>query len=254
VRPLPEESAIRIGTIDVPARVERERYFAELNYLELSVLFAGPQKPSVLGKWGELAPEHVIGLVAPFPLTHRKPPAGTKLWPHDASTGEFRDSPIARATLAPLSAAIAELHAGCVVFRSPEAFSPSASNREQLKRFFGEIAVFDPPVQRVWVPGGLWNVRTALKLANELGVTCAFDPMVREPGEPPEVHHDLEAESLYLRIETPGRSGPIRAEKLDELADLVMGYITQGRELTVVFGTPERWSDARNFKKLLDAD
>jgi uncharacterized protein YecE (DUF72 family) len=252
VRPLPPESAIRVGTVDVPPRVERERYFAELNYIELSALFAGPLKPSVLGKWGEVAPEDVIGLVAPFPLTHRKPPTGTKLWPHDASTGEFRDSPIARASLGPLSEAIAELHAHSVVFRSPEQFSPSAGNRDQLKRFFGEVAVFAAPIQRVWVPGGLWNVRTALKLANELGVTCAFDPMVREPGEPPEVHYDLEAESLYLRIETPGRSGPIRAEKLDELADLVTHY--EDRELTVVFATPDRWSDARNFKKLLDAD
>ena len=253
MRPLSEESApLRIGTVDIPARVDREKYFAELDYCELSVLFAGPAKPSVLAKWGEVAPGDSLGLVAPFPLTHRRAPVGTKLWPHDASTGEFRDSPVARATLAPLQAAAAQLAAHCIVFRSPESFSPSAANRDQLKRFFGEIAVFDLP--RVWVPGGLWNVRTAVKLAGELGVTCAFDPMVREPGEPPEVHHDLEADSLYLRIEAAGRSGTIRPEKLDELADLVSVYREQDRELTVVFASSERWADARNFKKLLDAD
>jgi uncharacterized protein YecE (DUF72 family) len=250
VRPLQEESALRIGTVDIPARVERERYFAELTYLELSVLFAGPAKPSVLAKWAEAAPKNVIGLVAPFPLTHRKPPSGTKLWPHDGSTGEFRDSPVARETLAPLRDAAAQLGAQCVVFRSPDSFSPSAANRDLLKRFFGEIAVME--TRRVWVPGGLWNVRSAVKLASELGVTCAFDPMVREPGEPPEIHYDLEADSLYLRIEAAGRSGTMRAEKLDELADLVMSY--EDRELTVVFASPERWADARNFKKLLDAD
>ena len=112
--------------------------------------------------------------------------------------------------------------------------------------------MFDPPVQRVWIPGGLWNVRTAAKVAGELGVTCAFDPLVREPGEPPEIHYELEAASLYMRIEGAGRSGAIRAEKLDELADLVTHY--EDRELTVAFASPERWSDARNFKKLLDAD
>lgn len=251
MRRLSEESApLRIGTVDIPARVERERYFAELNYVELSVLFAGPAKPSVLAKWAEAAPAQTIGLVAPFPLTHRKPPTGTKLWPHDAATGEFRDGPAARAVVASLRDAAAQLKAQCVVFRTPESFSPSAGNRDQLKQFFGEVATFDIP--RVWIPGGLWNVRTAVKLASELGVTCAFDPMVRDPGEPPEVHFDLEADSLYLRIESAGRAGAMRPEKLDELADLVMSY--EDRELTVVFASSERWSDARNFKKLQDAD
>jgi len=243
---------LRIGTVDVPARIDRERYFAELTYLELSALFAGPVKPSVLAKWAEVAPAKAIGLVAPFPLTHRKPPTGTKLWPHDAASGDFRDSPNGRAALAQLQAAIEQLRAGCVVFRSAESFSPSAANRDQLHRFFGEIATADLGVTRVWVPGGLWSVRAAVKLASELGVTCAFDPLVREPGEPPEVHYDLEAESLYLRIESASRAGALRPEKLDELADLVHSY--EDRELTVVFASPERWLDARNFKKLLDED
>jgi uncharacterized protein YecE (DUF72 family) len=239
----------KIGTVDLPTRVDRERYFAQLSYLELSALFAGPQKPSVLAKWASVAPERTIGLVAPFPLTHRKPPAGTKLWPHDASTGDFRASPIANATIAPLTAAVEQLRAACVVFRSPESFSPSAANRDQLTRFFGEV---DVGVPRVWVPGGLWQVRSAVKLAGELGVTCAFDPLVREPGEPPEVHYDLEADSLYLRVSGAGRGGALRPEKLDELADLVSHY--EDRELTIAFASPERWLDARNFKKLLDED
>lgn len=136
-----------------------------------------------------------------------------------------------------------------MVFRSPESFSPSAANRELLARFFGEL---DLGVPRVWVPGGLWSVRTAVKLAAELGVTCAFDPLVRDPGEPPEIHYDLEADSLYLRIEAAGRSGALRPEKLDELADLVTHY--DDRELTIAFASPERWQDARNLKKLLDED
>jgi len=236
----------------VPARIERDRYFRELDYLELTALYAGPQKPSVLAKWADVAPEGALGVVAPFALTQRKPPAATKLWPHDASSGDFRDGPLARTVLASLQPAITQLRAGSVIFRSSESFSPSAANRELLVRFFAEVAVFEPPVRRVWVPGGLWNVRTAVKLAGELGVTCAFDPLVRDPGEPPEIHHDLEADSLYLRVEGAGRAGAIRSEKLDELADLVTAY--EDRELTVAFASPERWSDARNFKKLLDAD
>lgn len=144
-----------------------------------------------------------------------------------------------------------QLSARCVVFRSPENFSPSAANRDQLKAFFAELATPEAiGTQRVWVPGGLWEARTAVKLANELGVTCAIDPLVHEPGEPVDPYEDLEAESLYLRLEGAGRAGMIRNERLEDLAALVESY--EDRELTIAFASPERWQDARNFVKLLN--
>jgi hypothetical protein len=246
------DEPIRIGTVDIPGRIDRERYFRELSYLELSVLFAGPVKPGVIAKWADIAPPKSIGLVAPFSLTHRKAPSGTKLWPHDASTGDFRISDVSRAALIPLREAVATLDARYVVFRSAEAFSPSAANRDQLRRFFAEAA---PPesvgTERVWVPGGLWEPRSALTFANELGVTCALDPLVRAPGEAADPFEGLEAASLYFRIEGAGRAGAIRDERLEDLAALLEGYADV--PTTVVFASPERWQDARNFKKLFDA-
>ncbi len=240
-----------IGTVDVPQRVERDRYFRELSYLELSALFAGPLKPSSLAKWTE-APKGTIGLVAPFPLTHRKPPAGSKLWKHDATSGDFRASEPGRATLAALVETIAKVSARSVIFRSPESFSPSAANRDVLRAFFGDVASADLiGVERVWQPGGLWEVRSAAKLANELGVTLAFDPLVREPGEPPEIHEGLEVSALYLRPEG-GRAGTIRNEKLEDLAALIESY--EDLPVSVSFASPERWNDARNLKKLLSGD
>ena len=215
-------------------------------------MFAGPQKSSVLAKWGEVAPAGSLGLVAPFVLTHRKSPVGQKLWPHDPTTGEFRITEAGRTALASLVESVALLHASCVVFRSPETHSPSAANREQLRTFFGELATAEAiGVERVWVPGGLWEVRAAVKLAGELGVTCAIDPTVRDPNDPPEIHEDLEAEALYFRIESAGRAGTLRAEKLEDLAVLLEHY--EHLPVTVAFASPERWHDARNFKKLLDA-
>jgi uncharacterized protein YecE (DUF72 family) len=234
---------MRIGTVDFGARIERERYFRELDYVELSTLFAGPQKASTLARLAESAPAGAIGLAAPYVLTHRKPPAGQKLWPHDASVGDFRDSAPGRAALAELRSACASVSASHVVFRSPETFSPSAANRDQLKRFFAEVAIDLP--ERVWVPGGLWEVRPAAKLAAELGVTLAFDPLVVEPGMPPEIHYDLEVTSLYLRIERPG---PVRSERMEDLAALLEHY--QELPVVVAFATPERWQDARNLKKM----
>src|SRR5688572_17132274 len=98
--------AYRIGTVDIPDRIERDRYFRELSYLELSALFAGPLKPGSLAKWKGFAPAQAIGLVAPFVLTHRQAPSGAKLWDHDATTGDFRDSPLARAALDQLRDAV----------------------------------------------------------------------------------------------------------------------------------------------------
>jgi hypothetical protein len=234
----------RIGTVDLPDRMDRARYFGELTYLELSALFTGPLKPSALAKWAEVAPPHTLGLVAPFPLTHRKPPAGAKSWASDPGSGDFRASASGKVAIAALHEAIELVSPSCVVFRSPPLFAPSASNRDRLRAFFGEIAPADElGVERVWIPDGLWDVRTAVKLANEL---------VRQPGEPPEIYEDLEVSRLYLRIEGLGRAGALRAERFEDLVTLLEHY--EGIPATVAFASPQRWQDARNLRKLLAGD
>ncbi|HEU0030962.1 MAG TPA: hypothetical protein VFQ53_10020 [Kofleriaceae bacterium] len=240
----------RIGTVDLPDRINRERYFRELTYLELSVLFAGPVKPSVLAKWKEVAPARSIGLVAPWVLTQRQPPKAARLWDHDATVGDFRDSAPGRKALADLKAAVDQLEAACVVFRSPALFAASAANRDALRRFFGEVATPEAiGVERVWIPDGLWDVRTAVTFATELGVTCAFDPLVRDPGQPLESYYDFEVTRLYFRITGLGRSGPIRSERQEDLAEVLEHY--EKVPASIAFDSPSRWQDARNFKKLL---
>lgn len=242
--------SFRIGTVDIPERVERGRYFRELSYLELSALFAGPVKPGAIAKWNDFAPAGSIGLVAPAVLTHRQPPKSAKPWPHDATTGDFRDSVPGRAALVQLAEATQALQAPFAIFRSPPLFAPSQANRDRLAAFFREVATAEAVgTRRVWVPDGLWETRTAVKFAHELGVICAFDPLVRAPDVPPEVHHDLELDELYLRIAGLGRSGPIRSEKLEDLLELLMVYA--GTPTTIVFESPARWADARNLKRLL---
>ncbi|MDQ3295003.1 MAG: hypothetical protein M3619_00265 [Myxococcota bacterium] len=243
--------ALRIGTVDIPERIERHRYFRELSYLELSALFAGPLKPSLVAKWTEVAPKGSIGLVAPWVLTHRQPPKATRLWDHDASVGDFRDSKLGRAALAELRTAVDTVGASHVVFRSPPLWAPSAANRDTMRRFFGEVATSETVgATRVWVPDGLWETRTAMTFATEVGVVCAFDPLVRAPEQPPEVHFDYEIEALYLRIAGLGRTGPIRSEKQEDLIALLMEYA--GAPVTIAYESPSRWADARNLKKLLD--
>ncbi len=235
----------------MPARIERERYFAELDYLELSALFTGPLKPGALAKWKDIAPAGSIGLVAPFVMTHRKAPDHPKPWPSDSTTGDFRDSALARTALEALVTGIDAVAAGCVVFRSADDFSPSAANRDQLAKLLrGDCRRNSFMPQRVWVPGGLWGVRTAVKIATELGITVAVDPLVHDPATPEERYEDLEVSSLYFRIENAGRTGLIRNEKMEDLAALLEHY--EGLPITIAFASPERWQDARNFKKLLE--
>jgi hypothetical protein len=244
-------AAVRIGTVDLPERVERPRYFSELGYLELSALFAGPWKPGGLAKWQAAAPAGSLGLIAPWVLTQRKPPKAELLWPHDPSVGDFRDSVPGRSALVAFRAAVTAVTASHALFRSPPLFAPSTSNRDQLKQFFTEIATEDSVgAPRVWIPDGLWEPRIAVRFASELGVLCAIDPLVYDPATPAEVYEDLEAAALYFRIAGLGRSGPIRSEKLEDLAGLVEHY--SEIDLTIAFASPARWQDARNFKKLLE--
>jgi hypothetical protein len=139
------------------------------------------------------------------------------------------------------------------VFRSPESFSPSAANRDVLRKFFTELVPEEQlGTQRVWLPGGLWEVRAAAKLATELGVILAFDPLVTEPGDDADLYDGLEVSELYLRPESAGRAGTIRNERLEDLAALIESY--EDLPVTVSFASPERWNDARNLKKLLNGD
>ena len=73
--------------------------------------------------------------------------------------------------------------------------------------------------------------------------------MVREPGQPREIYYDLDVERLYCRISGLGRAGAIRSEHQEDLAMLIESY--GSLPVTVAFDSPQRWQDARNFKKLL---
>ncbi len=239
-----------IGTVDLPDRMERERYFKQLDYLELSMLHDGPVKPAILAKWKASVPPKSIGLVAPWVLTDRSAPKAPRLWDHDATVAAFRDSAPAQAALAAYKTALSAIDAAYAVFRSPALFPASSANRDSLTKFFTELAspaTLGVPV--VWIPAGQWDTITAITVAKELGVICAFDPMVREPGQPPEIYYDLEVDALYFRISGLGRAGAIRSEHQEDLAMLVESY--GSLPVTVAFDSPQRWQDARNFKKAL---
>jgi uncharacterized protein YecE (DUF72 family) len=239
----------RIGTVDLPPRLGMQRYFGELGALELSATFSGPLKPSLITRWKTDAPEGGLALAAPWVATHRKAPPNAKGWTADAGSGEFRDSPAVRAALESFGAICTELKPFAVVFTAPALFSPSTSNRDKLRRFFSEVAPAElfGGAQRVWIPDGLWESLAAVRFSEELGITCAIDPLVTIPGTPPDLHYHYESTALYFRILGIGRNRGLREDDHITLEEMATLY----EDATFIMATMERWKDAKNLKKRL---
>ena len=207
-----------VGTADLPAGVGWERYFAKLAFIEISALAHKPARPSVLAKWRAAAPAPgSFAVVAP---------------PIDAPIGPF------------LTAA-ALLEPSVLVFRTPASFSPSAHNRDRLRGFFAEMP--QTTATRVWQPDGLWDTRTAVKLATEMGVVFGADPLVRDPTrEPPDFFATLEVPEVYFRVSGMGRGArKLASSQLDELAAIVEAY----ERAWVVFATLDPLGDATRFAR-----
>jgi hypothetical protein len=215
-----------VGTVDVPERVDRVRYFKELDYVELNLLARAEVTPKTRDRWAASIPRGVVGLVVTTGL---------------------------RALPPTLVENVTAFGATCVVFPSPSLFSPSQAHRDQLRKFFTDVASAEQvATERVWIPDGLWETRDAVKLATELGVACAFDPLVRPPGTPPEIYEELAATQLYFRVEAPHRPDTLGDEQLEELAILVEHYEARSvSNIRVAFATRNRWRDARAFRKLV---
>jgi uncharacterized protein YecE (DUF72 family) len=208
----------KIGTSDLPHGVGWERYFSRLSFIETSILAAKNARPSVLAKWRAAAPDAgSFSIIAP--------PLGTPL-PKEAEL----------------------LEPDAVVWRTAASFSPSAHNREVLRAHF---AALPPAPTRVWQPDGLWDLRTALKLANEMDVVLGVDPLVRDQTrDPPDLYTTLETEALYCRVTGLGRgTRKLPSSQLEELAEVAQAY----PRTWMVFATTDSLTDATRLAELLPA-
>jgi uncharacterized protein YecE (DUF72 family) len=240
-------SELRIGTVDLPPRTGMEHYFKALSTVEISALVAAAMKPGTLVKWKASVPARSIGLHAPWVITHRKNLTGNDERKADAGSGDFRDSPVVQQALAELAQAADAIDAWSVIFPSPPLFSPSQANRDQLRKFFNDVAPASMFAgrARVWLPDALWEPVAAVRFATELGVLCAVDPLVKDLAYRPGVYSELDTDHAYLRVLGLGRTGPLRQDNQDELATIAASY----KSTTVIFATAERWKDAKNFKR-----
>ena len=216
-------STLHVGCVDLPHGVGWDRYFSRLSYVETSALTRGPLRVAVTNKWRAAAPAPgSFGVVAP---------------PIEAGLGTLVDT--ARA-----------LEASAVVFRTPPMFSPSAANRDLLRKFFTETAPADAfgDAARVWQPDGLWELPTALKLAQELEVVLGADPFAKDPTtDPPDLYATLDLPAVYFRVTGLGHGGrKLSSSQMDELHEVVEAY----ERVWVVFATVDSFTDAGRFVRL----
>ena len=247
-----------VGCAGLPTGVGWPRYFQRLPYLEVNTLHIGPVRPSVLKRWRQsVTRRHAFGVVAPAIITHEPGPRGygPRGWPipaeRRAELGRFRPGPERDHGVRTLVEACATLDAAVAVFRTGPEFSPSAANRELMRRFFAEVvpagALGD--AVRVWHPGGLWDPPIAHAFAQELGVVCAHDPLAADPtGDFAPFFASLSGDDAYLIASGLGRARRhLTGDQLEQIAELADRH----QRAWVVMATNEPFADAIRFGRTL---
>jgi uncharacterized protein YecE (DUF72 family) len=246
-----------VGCAGLPRGLGWPRYFQRLPYLELGALLAGPVRSTVLRRWRSAAPSRgAFGVVAPAVVTHSPGPRGfgPRGWPvppgRAHEVGGFRNTEWVAAGHVAHMTALDLLDASAAVYRTPPDFSPSAANRDAMRRFFSEVMTAEVAGERlrVWHPSGLWEPPVAQAFAHELGILCALDPLGADPtGEHLAWWSSVEGDDAYFTISGLGRGRRTPPDRLEELAEIASRF----QRAWVVFATSEPFPDAIRFSGLV---
>jgi uncharacterized protein YecE (DUF72 family) len=244
----------RIGCSGIPAGLKRTRYFEKLDFLECPETFASPPRTKVLRSWAEKAPQGGLGLIASRVLTQSVGSRFEEL-PEEQwkNAGGFRDTEVNRAAIGRLKEQVQASSAATVLFRSAPDLARSAESR--LRAFFTTIASQEAigGATRVWEPGELWETPWAVKLAEELDLVLAIDPLAEShlggtALRPVEQLPD--DRPVYLRIRGLGRArSGFKDHELEDIAAIVEGFPSAW----VVFCNQDKNRDARKLAALLAA-
>jgi len=240
---------LRIGCAGLPNGVARTQYFTRLDLLEADVTFYEPPRDLALRRWKQDAPPGAgFSMLAWQLVTHDADTPGYERMAHPiaaelrAQVGSFRVTAATRDAWARTIESAHVLGTDVILLQSPPSFSPSASNQDAMRRFFGEVVGAPPAGMTIaWEPRGVWSPANAAKLARELGVIYATDPLQLE-AEPPE------GPDAYFRLYGMGlQRGKIDENAMDLLADMLDMY----DRAWIIFNNVEKYPDAQRFKKLM---
>lgn len=245
-------TTLAIGCAQLPSIAEAAAYFAKIPYAETDALATRPPKPKAWHQLVDAGKRGALGVVAPAVLTHnhRSDAANASARGYGipdaakASLGHLADHALARELVAAFAERAAALAAPVVMFATPPDFTPNATNRARIERFFGEVATaaLFGAARRVWRPDGLWEPSTVIAAANAAGVTPSLDPLALAPGEQIEAFAALPLAHAYFRVAGFGSRGRLRPGNVETLVALAGAYPSAH----LVFATETALSDARN--------
>jgi uncharacterized protein YecE (DUF72 family) len=204
---------LKVGCAGFP--IGRDRYWRTLSFVEARTGEAMP-RPGTLAEWRAGAPAAAEFAVQAYRLiTHGRedrgfPPAGRRLTPsRQGQCGGFRDSLEVHEAWMSTKSAAQTLGAKIVVFETPASFQPGPDRLRDFYRFFRAL-----PRGRfvlVWHPRGpAWEPPLADKIAADLGLIRAFDPLKEKAPE--------RGALRYLRPQGP-RAGTLSVDNLATIQD-----------------------------------
>jgi len=147
------------------------KYLTTLRFAEVALRAPLPRAATLRQKRGQLPAELVLALRAPKTAL-----VGAR--------GPLRFDAELEAGLQWLLAARDALSAKLVVLATPADLTPGARSRDLLAAY-AEKLPRDPSRPFVWAPSGAWERDTAARIASDLGLVLAFDPLEEDCPEGP---------------------------------------------------------------------
>jgi hypothetical protein len=239
------------GCSDLPH--DRRAFYQNATAIEHRVGLFSPPKARDLKSWAEDAqnaknPMRTIW-VAWQAFTHRpgdiRKGFGLKLLPGEspANLGHFQKTPENLRVWTRIKEQAVNVGASHILLETSANFTPSEANKRALTAFAKDWAELPENMRLVWHAAGFWEREETVRLANELGIVPAIDPLVDEREGLPD------CEEVYFQM--LGRHGLLDTYSDDDLA-CILNAAAPYDEVSIIFRTADSLSDAKRTLKMAE--
>jgi len=236
---------MKIGCCGFP--VARQRFFRELEALEVNATFYRLPRLQTVRRWREEAPPGFVFTVKAWQLITHTPNSPTyrrlgRSIPERRKNqyGSFRGTDEVRQAWRDTAAVAVALKARAVLFQTPSTFYPHPDLLRNLYRFFKSVPrhgmVF------VWEPRGSWPEKTVRQIGRDLDIVIAVDPLHRPEWRSFSRYYRLHGAYHGRRIDYGHTYSDSELKKLTELL--------RGRPAYLFFNNRAMWNDAQRFRDL----
>jgi len=201
------------------------KYAASLGFAELALRDPLPRIPTLRKQRG--------GLGAAMKLALRAPKAAVS-----GARGPMRVDESLERGIEWLLQAQDALQAAMIVLPTPPELTPGARSRALLAAYVERLrAATDATL--VWAPRGPWDAETAAEVAQQNGLTLAFDPMVDPRPEGP---------AVYARLTSLGVRRSFADAALEQALETILEQPTS--ELHVAIDSDRSFQQAQRMQAL----